>query len=101
MSDRDQVEGWGVRGDWRQYFSDPAQQTLADMVVDLMAATWTLIDRQRVLEFILESRALIRPGEIDAFQPTVDQERQLTSERDSLIAQVLDGITRARQTGPV
>ena len=92
--EQDRPEGWGVIGDWRQYFNDPAMDRLAEMVMDLAAATWTSIDRQRVLEWILESKGQLSPGEIDDYQPTEEQEKLLTTERNAFVAQILEGLAR-------
>ena len=92
---QERPEGWGVIGDWRQYFDDPAMDYMAKMVVDLAAATWTAIDRQRVTEWILESRGQLQPGEIDSYEPTEEQEKQLTEERNAFVAGILKGFTKA------
>jgi hypothetical protein len=92
---QERPDGWGVIGDWRQYFSDPAMDYMAKMVVDLAAATWTTIDRQRVTEWILESRGQLRPGEVDSYTPSEEQEKQLSEERNAFVAGILEGFTKA------
>lgn len=95
---QDRPDGWGVIGDWRQYFSDPAMGYMAKMVVDLAAETWTVVDRQRVTEWILESRGQFQPGEIDAFVPTDEQQAQLSEERNAFVARILEGFAKASET---
>lgn len=86
--------GWGVPGDWQQYFKDEPAQHLAEMVVDLAAAAWVAIDRQQVLEWLLESRGQLAPGEIEAFKPTPEQELELTARRDEFLSQMFQTFNR-------
>ena len=93
-TDADRPEGWGVIGDWRTYFNDPAIDRLAEMVTELAAATWTLMDRQRILEWELERRTGLSPGVVDSYRPTEEEERQLSAERNAFMSRLLGGLTR-------
>ena len=95
--DADRPEGWGVIGDWRTYFKDQSVDRLAEMVTELAAATWTLMDRQRVLEWELQRSGQLDPGQLDSYRPTEEEERQLSAERNAFMSRLLGGLTR--QTG--
>ena len=88
-------EGWGIVGNWQQYFDDPALDKLAEITMDLAATTWTLIDRQKITEWILEEKGYLENAEIDTFQPSEDQEKELTEARNQFISDILNGLTRS------
>ena len=95
MAKRPRPPGWGVPGDWQQYFKDESAQHLAEMAVDLAAAVWVAIDRQQVLEWLLESKGQLAPGEIAAFKPPPEQELELTARRDEFLSQMFQTFRRA------
>ncbi len=87
-------EGWGVIGDWQTYFNDPAVDRLAEMVLDLAAATWTVMDRQRILEWQLQRSGQLQPGQLDDYRPTEEEERELSAERNAFMSRLLGSLTR-------
>jgi len=93
-TDPERPDGWGVIGDWQSYFNDPAVDRLVEMVTDLAATTWTLMDRQRILEWELQRRGHLDSGRIDTYQPTEEEERQLTEQRNAFMSRLLSSLTR-------
>ena len=83
-------KGWGIPGFWRQYFKDPELQSLASIVVELAAATWISMDRQQIMEWLLEARGALLADEIDRYQPTEEQKKILSEKRDAFMAQVFN-----------
>ena len=94
FEDKERAEGWGVIGNWEKYFNDPALDRLAEITIDLATETWTAMDRQKITEWILESKGYLQPNEVDDFQPTQEQEALLTEQRNQFISQIFQGLLR-------
>ena len=71
---------------------------MAKLVVDLAAETWTVVDRQRVMEWVLASRGQLQPGEIDGLVPTDEQEARLSDERNAFVARIPEVFAKASGT---
>ena len=52
------------------------------------------MDRQRILEWELQRRGHLDPGRIDTYQPTEEEERQLTEQRNAFMSRLLSSLTR-------
>jgi hypothetical protein len=84
-------EGWGIVGNWQQYFDDPALDRLAEITMDLAATTWTLLDRQKVTEWILEEKATSKIQKLTHSNLTKNKKRNLLKQGISLLQIFLMG----------
>ncbi len=71
---------------------------MAKLVVDIAAETWNVVDRQRVMEWVLASRGQLQPGDLAGFVPTDEQEARLSDERNAFVAQVPEVFANASGT---
>jgi hypothetical protein len=92
-----------IRGGRPYFFADPAIDKILNMVVVLGGEVWTLRERLAALEAIHAKRGALKPGEVDAYEFTAEQETALAAQRkefiDSLFRILEEQVQSARAQG--
>jgi hypothetical protein len=70
-------------------FEDPEIDILLKIVLSLGREVYALRDRARIVEKTLEARGSITRAEIEAYQPTPEEEEELRKEREAFFARFL------------
>jgi len=74
------------------FFPDPAADRLMGVLFNLAAEVQVLRDRNRVLENLLESKGLLKAGDIDAFRGDDAFERALAADRREYVRNLLEPV---------
>ncbi len=75
------------------YFADPQLDRAVGLCLQLAAEVHVTTQRLHALEQILVDKGLLDGGEVDAFQPDVEQRKQLEAVRDASMQRILRVIT--------
>ena len=79
--------------------SSKEMDSLGRTQAELLSELWILRDRVLVLEHLLAEAGILKPGQIDNFDPPPALTEQLDADRDSLVARVIGAGHRQRHTG--
>jgi hypothetical protein len=69
-------------------FEDPAMDTLLGIVLSLGNEVYTLRDRMRITEKLLESKGTISRADIEAYKPTPEEEEEIRKDNDAFMARL-------------
>lgn len=69
-------------------FDDPAIDTLLNIVLSLGGEVYTLRDRMRAIEKMLEAKGAISRADIDAYSPTSEEEEEIRKDRDAFMSRL-------------
>lgn len=75
---------------------------LGDVMLDrvLLVATnlaeevYVAIERLRTLEMVLVAKNMIRPDELEEFEPSANDQEEIRKLRDQFVARIFDGVAR-------
>lgn len=74
-----------IRGGRPYFFADAAIDKVLNMVVVLGGEVWMLRERLAALEAIQAKRGALKPGEVDAYEFTAEEETALAAQRKEFI----------------
>jgi hypothetical protein len=74
------------------FFPDPAADRLMGVLFNLAAEVQVLRDRNRVLENLLETKGLLKVGDIDAYRGDDAFERALAADRRDYVRHLLEPV---------
>ena len=69
-------------------FDDPAMDVLLSIVLSLGNEVYTLRDRLRTIEKLLEAKGTISRADIESYQPAPDEEAALRQEADAFVSRL-------------
>jgi hypothetical protein len=69
-------------------FDDPAIDTLLGVLLSLGAEVYTLRDRMRIIETMLENEGMISRADIEAYKPAPDEEEEIRKDNDAFMARL-------------
>ncbi|HEY7181509.1 MAG TPA: hypothetical protein VIC84_08815 [Blastocatellia bacterium] len=69
-------------------FDDPAVDILLGIALSLGVEVYTLRDRMRIIEKMLEARGTISRADIEAYNPTPEEEAEIRKDNDEFIARL-------------
>jgi hypothetical protein len=69
-------------------FEDPGMDTLLGIVLSLGNEVYTLRDRMRIIETMLESKGTISRADIEAYKPTPEEEEEIRKDNDAFMARL-------------
>jgi hypothetical protein len=75
------------------YFSDPQLDRAMGLIMQLAAELHVTTQRLHALEQMLVANGALAAGELDAFQPDVEQRKHLESIRDGAMERILRVLT--------
>ncbi|HKX33291.1 MAG TPA: hypothetical protein VJ302_36780 [Blastocatellia bacterium] len=67
-------------------FKDPAIETLLSIVLSLGSEVHVLRDRLRIIEKMLEAKGTISRAEIEAYQPSPEEEEEIRRDTEAFMA---------------
>ena len=67
-------------------FKDPAVETLLSIVLSLGSEVHVLRDRLRIVEKMLETKGTISRAEIEAYQPSPEEEEEIRKDTEAFMA---------------
>ena len=84
--------------DRQQFFSDPAIDTLAEIVFRLGSEVFVLSSQLRHMVQALEQRGVLTRAEWESYQPDNAMREWLASERSAFAARLLEPLTAGEQS---
>jgi hypothetical protein len=69
-------------------FDDPAIDTLFDIALSLGAEVYTLRDRMRIIEKMLETKGTISRADVEAYKPDPEEEEEIRKDNDAFMARL-------------
>jgi hypothetical protein len=69
-------------------FDDPAIDSLLSIVLSLGAEIYTLRDRLRIVEKMLEAKGTISRADIEAYKPAPEEEQEIRKDNDAFMARL-------------
>lgn len=74
-----------IRGGRPYFFADAAIDKVLNMIVVLGGEVWTLRERLAALEAIQAKRGALKPGEVDAYEFSAEEDSKLAAQRKEFI----------------
>jgi hypothetical protein len=74
------------------FFEDPSIDRLMGWVFALSAEVYVLRDRLRRFEQAMEAQGTLKPGAVEAFQRTPEQEAEALRDRDAFTAALMENL---------
>jgi hypothetical protein len=84
--------------DSQRFFSDPAVDTLAEIVFRLGSEVFVLSSQLRHMRQVLEQRGLLTREEWDSYQADAEMREWLTAERQAFAARLLEPLTAGERS---
>jgi hypothetical protein len=72
----------------KHQFEDPAMDILLGIVMSLGNEVYALRDRLRIIEKMLEAKAMISRADVEAYKPTPEEEEEIRKDNDAFIARL-------------
>ena len=69
-------------------FENPAMDTLLGVVLSLGAEVYVMRDRMRIIEKMLEAKGTISCADIEAYNPTPEEEAEIRKDNDEFMARL-------------
>ena len=75
---------------------DQLNEDLMTLVLNLATEVWTLRDRTRLLQHLLEENGVVTHTDVDARRDEADQLAAMTADRDEFVSRLFRSVVDAR-----
>jgi hypothetical protein len=72
----------------KHQFEDPAMDILLGIVTSLGNEVYVLRDRLRIIEKMLEAKGTISRADVEAYNPTPEEEEEIRKDNDAFMARL-------------
>ena len=81
--------GAPLAGDYPVYFTDPVQDAMMNMILELSAQLWMSMDRLYALEDLLSSRGVVSTADLEGYKPDAGRAAALKARRERFTHDIL------------